>query len=146
MHSFTFSFFLYGLLNLVFIRRIPSVFVSLWTYEWFNSSATIATVLIVYFIFGWLFRALNSIYKLVLFMICVQIFGIIIIITPSTFLISQQFSCSQHKTHLTHQTLLIHCPVRNFLTVRNALSINALEHTEQGEDWAPLNSRVICLE
>jgi hypothetical protein len=102
MHSFAFPFFLYGLSNLVFVCWILFVLMSLLKIEWFNSSATIVTVLTVYFIFGWLLRAFNSIYKLVIFMICKQIFGIDIInhipyvTTVQSVLNTNQVSTTKH--------------------------------------------------
>jgi len=47
---------------LSFMCWMPSFFVSLFSFDWFNSSATFATILIIEFTFGWLLSWLLTIF------------------------------------------------------------------------------------
>jgi hypothetical protein len=45
----------------------------------------------------------------------------LLLLSSSTFLASQQFSCFQKQYGLTDQALLIHCSAKNCLTIRHVL-------------------------
>ena len=60
--------------NLAFVCGMPFFVVRLFTYNWFNSSATFASVLSVEFILSWSLIWLLKYLQIVFFMFCVQIF------------------------------------------------------------------------
>ena len=49
--------------NLAFVCRMPSLFESLYSFDWFSSSANFAAILIVEFIIGWLLSCLLTMTK-----------------------------------------------------------------------------------
>jgi len=65
------------------------------------------------------------------------------------FLLHSSSAGSLNSTDLTDQALLIHCPAKNYLTVRHVLCVllvlSASECIQQGGDQEVLVFRIICL-